>query len=166
MKDGKKEWRTYEEVAQHLLTKFANHFGLGYVEGKQVIPGASGTEWEIEAKGVAIDGKGFIIIECRRYTTARISQEEAGGLAYRIIDTGAKGGILVTPLGFQKGAKKVVSHSGIKQVILNPTSTTTDYILQFLNNVFVGLSDTIPMNDSVIIKKFEQGKIIDERHCK
>jgi hypothetical protein len=44
-------WRSYEEVAQYLLGQMAALFGLGRVEGKQLIAGASGTSWEIDAKG-------------------------------------------------------------------------------------------------------------------
>ena len=46
------DWERYEQTAQYLLNEFAEHFGLGRVEDKQVVPGASGTEWEIDAKGV------------------------------------------------------------------------------------------------------------------
>lgn len=35
MGDNPKLWRTYQEVAQHLLNEFAAHFGLGHVEGEQ-----------------------------------------------------------------------------------------------------------------------------------
>lgn len=41
-------WRSYEQVARYLLDQIAEHFGLGRVEGKQIVPGASGTRWEIE----------------------------------------------------------------------------------------------------------------------
>ena len=36
-------WRNYEEVAQYLLGQMAAHFGLGRVEGKQLLAGVSGT---------------------------------------------------------------------------------------------------------------------------
>lgn len=55
-------WESYEQVALFLLNKLATHFGLGHVEGKQLVPGASGTSWEIDAKGVRADGSGFVII--------------------------------------------------------------------------------------------------------
>jgi hypothetical protein len=87
-----KKWESYEEVAQYLLNQLASHFALGHVEGKQVIPGESGINWQIDAKGVASDREGFIIIECRRYTKTKLSQESVAGLAYRILDTGASGG--------------------------------------------------------------------------
>ena len=121
-----KKWKSYEEVAQYLLNQFAEIFGLGTIEGKQIIPGQSGTNWEIDAKGIKTDGGGFLIIECRRYTKSRLSQEKVGAIAYRIKDTGAEGGIVVSPLKFQKGAKKVAEHEGIQHVILNLKSTNTD----------------------------------------
>ncbi len=48
---SEKRWKTYEEVAQFLLNRVADQFGVGRFEGKQVMPGESGTTWEIDAKG-------------------------------------------------------------------------------------------------------------------
>jgi hypothetical protein len=48
-------WQSYEQVGQFLLEQFARHFGLGRVEGKQLVRGASGTNWEIDAKAVKAD---------------------------------------------------------------------------------------------------------------
>ena len=43
----------YEQVTAFLLNEFAAHFGLGRVEGKQIIHGSrSGTNWEIDGKGI------------------------------------------------------------------------------------------------------------------
>jgi hypothetical protein len=98
----------------------AHEFGLVRVEGKQKILGSStGTEWEIEGKGVTTRDKEFVIVECRRYTTSRLKQECVGALAYRISDTGASGGILVTPIGLQEGAKMVAACENIVTVILD-----------------------------------------------
>ena len=143
-------WKTYEEVAQYLLHDIASEFGLGSVEGKQLVPGESGTHWEIDAKGLRLNDDGFVLIECRRYTTARLSQEDAAAIAYRIKDTGATSGIIVSPMDLQKGAQKVAQHENMAHVRLSPTSTTTEYVLQFLNKTFVGLSEKLPpMTDSV-----------------
>lgn len=153
MNDNKKaSWANYESIAQHLLDTIASEFGLGRVEGKQIVPGESGASWEIDAKGVMLDDEGFLIVECRRYTTSRLSQEGVAGIAYRIRDTGAAGGIIVSPMSLQEGAKKVAQHEGITHVRLSPESTTTDYVLQFLNKTFVGLSDKLPaMSDTLTV---------------
>jgi hypothetical protein len=145
-------WKTYEEVARDLLNEFANEFGLGQVQGKQLVKGSSGTEWEIDAKGVSKDGDGFIIVECRRYTKSRQSQERMGALAYRIKDTGACGGIMVSPLGSQKGALKVAKYENIVDVTLDKSSTTTDYIMTFLKNVMIGISEKVTISDNFSVQ--------------
>jgi hypothetical protein len=136
-------WKTYEEVAQFLLNQIAGHFGLGHVEGKQVVPGDSGTNWEIDAKGVLAGHEGFLIIECRRYTKRGIPQDQVAGLAYRIRDTGADGGVIVSPLELQRGAAMVAAHTRIRSVRLAPHSTTTKYVLQFLNQTFIGIEPEV-----------------------
>src|ERR1700744_698027 len=94
-------WQTYEEVARYLLEKLSDTLGLGLerVEGKQKLVGKSGMNWEVEGKGIKTDGGAIVVIECRRYTTSKLKPEAIGGLAYRIADVGAAGGIVVTPIG-------------------------------------------------------------------
>jgi hypothetical protein len=151
MGNSKTEWKSYEEVAQFLLNEMADKFGLIKVEDRQKITGQS-TSWVIDAKGIAKEGIGFIIIECRRYTASKLNQESLGGLAYRIKDTKANGGIIVSPLGLQEGAKKVASANNIISVQLRENSTISNYILEFLNQVFVGFNDTVALTDEIKIK--------------
>ena len=113
--EAEKAWRTYEEVAAYLLNRFAKEFGLKTVEGKQKIQGQSGAWWEIDAKGIR-EGNEAIIVECRRHTTEKLKQEELGGVAFRVIDIGATGGITVSPLGLQEGAEKVAAAKNIISV--------------------------------------------------
>lgn len=114
------------------------------MEGKQHVYGSrSLTNWEIDGKGVQVDGQGFVIIECRRYTASKQNQERVAALAYRIIDTGASGGIVVSPLGFQEGARKVATAEGIHEIFMDVESTRTDYVLKFLNHIFAGISLTV-----------------------
>ncbi len=62
------------------------------MEGKQIIKGLrSGTNWEIDAKGVRDGLEAFLIVECKRYTTSRLDKELIGGLAYRIYRHGRGG---------------------------------------------------------------------------
>ncbi len=163
MNDTKK-WRTYEEVARYLLEQFASRFGLGRVEGKQLVPSASGTNWEIDAKGVKVDGGGIVLIECRRHTKSKLSQGQVGELAFRIIDTGAEGGIVVSPLELQKGAKLVAEHENITHVTLNAEASTTEYIMKFLNNIFVGVHDELKLKSSVRIDVIRANKIVETRN--
>jgi hypothetical protein len=144
-------WRNYEEVAQYLLGQMAAHFGLGRVEGKQLLTGVSGASWEIDAKGVRENDQGFVIIECRRHAMQGLPQEQIAALAFRIQDTGAVEGIIVSPLPLQSGARKVAASQLIQEVQLSPDSTTTDYVLRFLQRAFIGVSsgDKLVFGDSV-----------------
>jgi hypothetical protein len=160
-----KTWEAYEQVAQQLLDEFAVHFGLGRVEGKQIVPGQSGAAWEIDAKGIKVNGEGFVIVERRRHTTSGLPQESLGGLAFRILDTKAAGGIVITPLDLQAGAKKIAAHSNILHVTLSPESTTTEYVMKFLDSVFIGVAETcsVLLKERVTIEVLENGKLVDKR---
>jgi len=147
------QWKSYEEVGTYLLDQFAVELGLASIEVKQKITGKkSGTPWEIDAKGIHQGNKGFVIIEFRCYTTSRQTQEKIGALAYKIIDTGAKGGIIVSPLGLQEGAKKIATAEKIINVKLNENCNYHKYMMQFLNRVMIGTRDTIGITDSVEIE--------------
>lgn len=159
-----KHWQSYEEVAAHLLSKFAEHFGLGNFEGKQVLPGASGTSWEIDAKGVNTTDGTFVVVECKRYMKGKVAQETVAGLSYRIQDLGAEGGIIVTPVGLQEGASKVAAHEGIVLVQLHPDSTTTKYVMRFLNQICLGLEERIRITESLTITVTDNdGNVVDRR---
>lgn len=149
----KTTWKSYEEVASYLLRQNAHEFGLKRIEGKQIMQGRrSRTSWEIDAKGVQEGNEGFVIIECRRYTTSKQNQEKLGSLAYRIIDTGAGGGIVVSPLGIQEGAAKIAASENILNVQLDANSTTTDFAMKFLNKLMIGISDGMSLGDFASIE--------------
>ena len=142
-----KDWERYEQTAQYLLNQFATHFGLGKVEGKQLVPGTSGTKWEIDAKGVKADGEGFIIVECRRWNS-RLGQGDMAELAYRIKDTGAEGGIVVTPHQLQEGARKIAAHESIHHVKLDQNSTIEAYVIEFLDKAILGFRESVGVSDT------------------
>lgn len=165
MEPTEKKWETYQEVSVYLLDQMAEEFGLDRVEGKQKTTGQwSETEWEIDAKGVKEGSELFFIVECRRYTTSKQNQEKLAALAYRILDTGASGGIIVSPLGLQKGARKVAQAENIYSVLLDPNSTTSNYLLQFLNTVRAGITDTFYLTEKVsgtVVDK--DGNVVEQR---
>jgi hypothetical protein len=136
-----KTWESYEQVATYLLNYLADQLGLDRVERKQKISGASGTEWEVDAKGVAEGAESFVLVECRA-TKARQPQSKVASFAWSIQDTGASGGILVTPVQLQAGAKKVADASGIIHAQLDLGSTPSDFAVKFLNKLVIGASVT------------------------
>ena len=67
---------------------------------------------------------------------------------------GAKSGIIVSPLGFQEGAAKVASAENIQDIHMDKDSTTTEYMLRFLDTVFIGVTDVGTATDELtVIKK-------------
>jgi len=161
---SEKSWETYEEVARQVLSDIGSHFGLKQVVGKQSIKGKSGTGWEIEIPAYLVNDEGFIIVECRRRSKSRLKQEEAGGLAYRIKDTGASGGIIVTTIGLQEGARKVAGHERINVVILDPDSTKENYIAEItglIKQIFIKRSLEVKITPASEIEHYRNGKLID-----
>ncbi len=146
-------WRSYEEVAVHLLNKFAREFGIDRVEGKQDVSGhRSKTVWEIDARGVRQKDGAFILVECRRYTTSKQNQEKVGSLAYRIIDTGAIGGIIVSPLGLQEGAQIIAEAENIVEVHLDENCTPEKFVISFLDKIMAGVADTVALKDEAKVE--------------
>jgi len=140
MPDSPTMWRTYEVIATQILDRIKTELGFSAVEGKQSVPGLSGTVWELDAKGVRAGSDAFVIIECRRYTTSKLKQDALASVAWRIQDTGASGGLVVSPLGLQEGASKVAASANIVSAVLGIDATSQQFALSFLNNLFVGVT--------------------------
>ena len=146
-----RECDTYEEVATYLLNEMRDEFGLKKVEGKQRVKGIHAlTEYTIDAKGVNKGNEGFVIIECRRRTTTKQNQESLGALAYRIFNTGASGGIIVSPLGLQRGAKIIAPAENIHNVLLDENSTTNEFVIKFLKKTMIGTQITATIGLSAV----------------
>ena len=140
-------WQAYEELATQLLDRFREDFGLSAVEGKHRVPGRT-TTWELDAKGVLADGAGIVVVECRN-RKSRTTQEEMGALAYKIRDVRAEGGFIVTPVPPQKGAAMIAERENIQHVFLTADNTITEYLMRFLNRVFLGMCDGVAIQDDV-----------------
>jgi hypothetical protein len=137
-------WKSYEDLAVALLSQWAEEFGFEKVEqGGKTTGLRSGTGYALDGKAFRRGKEGFLIVECRRYSTTKQKQEQVGALAYRIIDTGAAGGLLVSPLGLQKGAELVASAERIEPVLLDQNSTTIDHVIRWMNKTF--LSTSVPI---------------------
>ncbi|WP_425478783.1 restriction endonuclease [Dokdonella koreensis] len=139
-----KPWERYEALAKELLNRFASEFGVERFEGKQRIYGSSGTEWEIDAKGVTSGSARVVVVECRR-TNNRQSQANIGALAFVLRDTGADAGIIVSPLPLQAGARKVAESTNIYHVQIDAYSTSEDFAMRFLNRLFMLVTDSATM---------------------
>jgi hypothetical protein len=129
----------YEDVTKTILNALRSHLGLACVQGEVRHEGESGTAWNVDASCYRQDDGALLLVECRRKTTRRVDQEEMAGFAFRIGDTGASGGLMVTPIGYQKGAKAVAGATRIGLATLNPDATSREYTLEIAERLFHGL---------------------------
>ena len=136
-------WATYEDVATYLLHQMAAEFGLQHVEGKQKARGKA-TNWEIEVNGSAVNGALFLVVACRWHKTPHLSQAAMGGLAYRIEETGAQGGIVVRRLGLQEGAEHIAAADSMQTVHLDANHPGTDDLLTLLHQLRSVLAASVP----------------------
>jgi len=158
-----KRWKTYEEITKHIINDIRKHLGLNRVEEKQRRKGLnSNTDWEIDAVAYDDKSEGLVLIECRFRSKSKINQEAIAGLAYRIKDTGAERGIIVTTIGLQEGAKKVAKAEKIAELKIDPNSTDENYIASLANIIFAKFTEYIKIRDHVVVElRGKDGKVID-----
>ena len=146
------DWQRYEAVATEILNALAEEFQLQRVEPKQLVSGKrSGRMWEIDAEGISLHDGGIVLVEVRSSRKGRVKAEQIGGLAYRIFDTGAASGIVVSPLPLQKGAKQLARAEGILAVRLRVPCTPEVFVLQFLNRILMRLpSDAFSSSATIV----------------
>lgn len=147
----------YEAVTRQILHNLREHLGLDSIRGKAKYAGhRSGTKWEIDGTCYRAATGTFVLIECRKYTEDRVKQGEVGDLAYRIADVGADEGLIVTPIGFQEGARLVARAERIGLVRLNAEATESDYVLEIAGQLFSGFSlyENVAGKDSVLVSVF------------
>lgn len=145
---NKYEWQTYEEAARQLLIDVKEYLGINKVEGKKKIKGQnSGTKWEVDVTPYnAKEGK-IILVECKHYLKHAINQDTMAGFAYKIEDTGAAGGIIITTLGLQEGAQKIADAEKILTIKLDYNSTSDNYIAQIGKKIFGKVTDKISFEE-------------------
>lgn len=129
----------FERVTRTILEQCRDAFGYTRVDPKGKLRGKSGTEWEIDAIAFLPVSNDFVLIECRRRSSKKIEQGQVGELIFRVQDTGAASGLIVTTVGAQEGAKLVAKAHKIGLGTLNLEATERDYVLDVAGRLFHGI---------------------------
>ena len=138
----KQTWERYEDVARQLIDDIKSYLGVSMVNpDKKEFQKKDGGICEIDVSAYDMgDGK-LVLVECRN-RKKRLSQEEVHGFAYRIQQTNAKRGIIITPIGLQKGARIAADGARIGLVKLEPNSTPDNYIAQLTQLLIIKITDS------------------------
>ena len=133
------ESKRYEQVTRSILESLRAHLGTSDVRGEVSYKGKSGARWKIDASSYRRNDGGLVLVECRLKTTRSVEQGEMAEFAFKIQDIGPSEGLMVTSIGYQKGAKIVAESERIGQATLNPDATDSEYILEIAERLFRGL---------------------------
>lgn len=155
-------WQSYEEVARFVLRELRRALNIADVGPPAVLPGESGTTWHVDGTATRAPDGAALILECKRKVGRRLDQEAIGGIAFRVLETGVGGAIVVTPLPLQKGAEMVARAQGIQHVQLEPWSTSENYLARFLGQAFYGvtLTESVHVTDCVEATVIRGGKLV------
>jgi hypothetical protein len=164
-KQAPQVWKEFEDVVRSIVNMHSEAFGLDSVEPSAAkILGQSGYVWTIEIVGYCKGSKKIAIFEVRR-KKRNIEPEEVSGLRGRIEDTQAGKGYIVTKLNrrLSIGSQKLADFNKIEHIQVSADATPDVYVMRYLRQFFVGLSDTMQPSDSVeAIVRDREGKIIQK----
>ena len=162
----RKEDKAYEIATVTILNHLREKLAFERAIGSTRLRGVSGTEWNLDAVCYGKGSVRIVLVECRRKAKRRVEQEEMAGFAYRVRDVGASAGLVVTPIGFQRGAKAVAKYEKIGMATLNPEATEQDYALRIAEQLFAGksLSGQLSFAGSLTLRHIPGGPPAEVSH--
>ncbi len=149
---SKRGWEIYEDATTDLLNNIRDQLGLRKIGTKQKVKGKSGTEWEVDVVVYNADDGRLVLVECKRRSKSTLPQKTLAELAYKIDDTDAARGIIVTTIGLQEGAKKIAKAEKITEIKLDLNATTENYIAQIANQIFIKNTDKLAVKEHLEIE--------------
>ena len=111
--------KDYERLVKTLMTTTFEAIDAQAFHLKKYL-GKSGQHYEIDVSFEARIGvlELLVLVECKRYKRP-VTVQEVADFAYRIQDTGAHKGVLVSPHGFQRGALQVAKAEKIALLVVS-----------------------------------------------
>lgn len=147
------DWKNFEDVFRAILAMHMNFFELEKVEPtSKPVPGHARKfkPWAIDVVGYRKGTKRLVLFEVKR-RGRNVEPEQAAGFAYRILDTEAEAGYIVTTMGrdLSSGAKEIADYEKIGHIQVEKDSTPDDYTMKIADNMFVGVTDTVKVSEHI-----------------
>ncbi len=135
----RKKWAAYKDAARIVITGMREAISLATCEGKQKIEGASGMQWELDARAWTEGTDGFLLVEVRQYDSP-LNQEALAVIAWRFQGADGSGCIVASSLPQEACSSPVTDTKDSEYLRLTDDSTAENYIAEFLSRRFHGLT--------------------------
>lgn len=133
-----KKWTAYEGAARSVIAGMRGAISLATGGGRHTAEGASGMQWELDAKAWQEGADGFLLVEVRQYDSP-LNQEALAVIAWRIQGIDGSGCIVASSLPQAECSSSVTHTMDSEYLRLTDDSTAENYIAEFLSRRFRGL---------------------------
>ncbi len=135
----RKKWAAYEDAAQSVIAGMREAINLATGGVRQKVEGASGMQWELDARAWQEGADGFLLVEVRQYDSP-LNQEALAVIAWRIQDMDGSGRIAASLLPQETCFSPAANAADSEYLRLTDDSTAQNYIAEFLSRRFHSLT--------------------------
>jgi hypothetical protein len=136
-----KKWAAYEDAARSVIAGMREAINLATGGEVQRGEGASGMQWELDAKAWQEGTNGFLLVEVRQYDSP-LNQEALAVIAWCIHGAAGSGRVVASSLLREECSSPVTNTADTEYLRLTDDSTAQNYIAEFLSRRFRDLTAT------------------------
>lgn len=136
-----KKWTAYKDAAGSVITGLREAIAIASGGVRRECEGASGMQWELDARTWEEGFGGLLLVEVRQYDSP-LNQAALASMAWRIQSFGGARGVVASPLPQEEGLRSVARAADSEYLRLTDDSTAENYIAEFLSRRFHGLTMT------------------------
>lgn len=137
----RKKWTAYEDAAQSVIAGMREAISLATGGERKKVEGASGMQWELDARAWQEGADGFLLVEVRQYDSP-LNQAALAVIAWRIQNMDGSGRIVAALLPQEKCVLPAANKADSEYLRLTDDSTAQNYIAEFLSRRFHSLTVT------------------------
>jgi hypothetical protein len=137
----RKKWAAYEDAARSVIAGMREAINLATGGEAQRVEGASGMQWELDAKAWQEGTDGFLLVEVRQYDSP-LNQEALAVIAWRIHGVDGSGRVVASSLQQEECSSPATNTADTEYLRLTDDSTAQNYIAEFLSRRFLDLTAT------------------------
>lgn len=137
----RKKWTAYEDAARSVIAGMREAINLATDGGGRNVEGASGMQWELDARAWQEGADGFLFVEVRQYDSP-LNQEALVVIAWRMQDMDGSGRIVASLFPQEQCFLPATNTAASEYLRLTDDSTAQNYIAEYLSRRFHNLTVT------------------------